>query len=172
MSKNELELIKIEESLKSKFYIMISVSVIFFISLSLISVFSAPQMSFEDSILTNILIWSTGIVFIFVILYKTRSFLKKRYFEITDQYLLFDIPNKSKFKISWSNFDRIEIKKEKKYKRRSMQTFYTLAFNGKGNNEELIIEKGFDYTEKTIKKILKNLEAAARIRKKNYHMIN
>ncbi|TXT54463.1 MAG: hypothetical protein BAJALOKI2v1_770007 [Promethearchaeota archaeon] len=172
MSKNELELIKIEESLKNKFYVMISVSVIFVFILSLISVFSAPQMSFEDAILTNILIWSTGIVFIFVILYKTRTFRKRRYFEITDEYLLFDIPNKSKFKLSWSSFDGIEIKKEKKYRRRSMQTFYTLAFKGKGNSEELVIQKGFDYTEKTIKKILKSLEEAARIRKKNYYMIN
>lgn len=167
MSSNEFQPVRIEETFKGKYYLIIAICVIFLFFLSLISVFSAPQMSLQDAILINSLIWPIGIIFVFVILYQTRSFLRPRYFEITDDYVLFDIPNKSKFKRMWSSFDDIEIQQERKYMGRSMKTFYKLLFTGRGITEDVIFQKGRDYSSGTIKTIIESLEESAAFKKKN-----
>ena len=95
MGENESKFnpIKIEEAMKKTFYIVIAIIIIFIIFLLILSIFVIPQLGPQNALIANSVIWSISIVVILIISCFLRSFLKLRSFELTENYILFQLFN-------------------------------------------------------------------------------
>ena len=165
MGENESKFnpIKIEETMKKTFYIVIAIIIIFIIFLLILSIFVIPQLGPQNALIANSVIWSISIVVILIISCFLRSFLKLRSFELTENYILFQSPYSPEFKIPWKEINKISVKEKMIYVGKVRRKFFKITFHTKEGIKEFKAEPSHDYRLKRSKAIFEMLHKKSRL---------
>ena len=154
--------------MKKTFYIVIAILAVFVIFLIILSIFVIPQLGAQNALIANIVIWSICILVILVISCTLRSFLQPRFFELTNEYILFKVPYRPEYKILWAQINKISIKEDTILVGKVRRKFINLIFEGEGEPQEFKLEPGRDYRSKTSEKIFQMIKEMAISKNKQF----
>ena len=101
------------------------------------------------------------IITIFIYMRFMRGTLALRTFKITKDTIEFNAPTQEIFKISWSDINRISIKR-RVTGYRNIRVFFNINFEGK-TYKSYKLESGKECSNNTLKSILSTLEAYATV---------
>ncbi|MFX1269131.1 MAG: hypothetical protein ACFFAK_14320 [Promethearchaeota archaeon] len=89
---------------------------------------------------------------------KTYQPSKKRIFQITEDGITIDVPYKDFFQVSWSDIEKVKVRKEYSGFVKPRKLHYILIFIGSKVYRTYSMLKGWDFRSSTIKKILRVLD--------------
>ncbi len=109
------------------------------------------------------IIWPLTIFLILWIIYYLRGGTKVRRFVISNDYILIQIPNRTIFQISWSDFKTIKIVRRATWDlvTNTQTRYYNFNFKGDTHHKSFEIEAGREFSGKALKKIRSKLEELA-----------
>ena len=162
---------EIIESLKGSLYgsiVCIGCFVFFMILVSVMILIQRPDIFYALFI-----IWPIIIGFLYWASKYLSGLSKLRRFTITKNYIEIDVPNKILFRINWSDFDILEIKKREHVtwivsSPGPRFVYYNLIFKGKNFEKSYEFESGKDFKSRTRKNIISKLEDCANKLKKEF----
>ncbi|MFX1481055.1 MAG: hypothetical protein ACFFCI_23485 [Promethearchaeota archaeon] len=106
------------------------------------------------------------IITLFIYVRFIRGTLTLRTFKITKNFIEFNAPTQEIFKMSWSDIDRISVKRIV-LGFRSIRVFFNINFEGK-EHKFYKLESGKECSNNTLKSILSTLEAYSHVLNKNF----
>ena len=167
-SQNDDHPIKIEETMKITFCIVIFIIIALLIFLLTVSFTVIPPLGEQYIIVVNIVIWAIGGTTILIILYTVKDFLKIRYFSLSNESIEFKVPYKPKFEIFWKDFGTIKVTKKTVVAGKVRRKFFILSFDTKEGEKVFKLEKGRDFRFRTANQILLYIEEFANKLNKQY----
>jgi len=176
---------EIKETMKGSFYGLICCLVFCVILLVVVSIAvpsimgssSSPFAGFGTIIL--VVFWILMVGMIIYIVFKMRGGGKMRRFEIDEETITFEVPNKPTFTINGSDFNTLEVSKASRQDILdfAMELNITRSWHSQTTNykfhfleaaKNYIVESQRDYSKKALRKIRDALEQFCRERGKTY----
>jgi len=167
-SQNDGHTVKIEETMKITFYIVIFIIIALWIFILTVSFTIIPNLGEQYIIIVNIVIWVIGGIATLIILYTIQGFLKIRYFTLSNESIEFEVPYKPKFVILWKDIRNIKVTKKTVVTGKVRRKFFILSFDTKEEEKVFKLEKGRDFRFRTANQILLHIEEYANKLNKQY----
>ena len=167
-SQNDVYPVKIEETLRITFYIVIFIIIALWIFLLTVSFAVLPNLGEQYIIVVNIAIYVIGGITTLIILYTVKGFLKTRCFTMSNQSIEFEVPYKPKFVILWDDIVNIKVTKETAVSGKVRRKFIIFFFDTKEEEKVFKLEKGRDFRFRTANQILLHIEEYANKLNKQY----
>ena len=167
-SQNDDHPVKIEETMKITFYIVVFIIIILWIFLLTVSFTVIPNLGEQYIIIVNIVIWAIGGFTTLIILYTIQGFLKIRYFTVSNESIEFEVPHKPKFVILWQDIGTIKVTKKTVVAGKVRRKFFILSFDTKEGEKVFKLEKGRDFRFRTANQFLLDIEEYAKKLNKQY----
>jgi len=167
-SQNDAYPVKIEETMRITFYVVIFIVIALWIFLLTVSFAVIPNLGEQYIIVVNIAIYVIGGFTTFIILFTVKGFLKSRYFGLSNESIEFNIPYKPKFVILWKDIVNIKVTKETEVSGKVRRKFIIFSFTTKEEEKVFKLEKGRDFRFRTANQILLHIEEYANKLNKQY----
>ena len=167
-SQNDDHPVKIVETMKITFYIVIFIIGALLIFLLTVSFTVIPPLGEQYIIILNIVIWAIGGTTCLIILYTVKDFLKIRRFTMSNESIEFEVPYKPKFVILWKDIGNITVTKKTVVSGKVRRKFFILSFDTKEGEKMFKLEKGRDFRFSTANQIILHIEEYANKLNKQY----